>query len=122
MENAFIESLNGRLRDECLNVEIFEDLSAAREQIESWRIDYNDRRPHSALGDRTPNEFRRAAAKALSKETRPAEGPERDRPCRVKDPLTAAPSGPSLPRHVRPLGIRGGGPCPWRFRPPNDRV
>ena len=72
VENAFIESFNGRLRDECLNVEIFDDLGAAREQIERWRLDYNGRRPHSALGDRAPNEFARAAADAPSKGTRPA--------------------------------------------------
>ncbi len=72
VENAFIESFNGRLRDECLNVEIFDDLRTARRQIERWRLDYNDRRPHSALGDRTPNEFARAAADVSSKGTRAA--------------------------------------------------
>jgi putative transposase len=56
-ENGYIESFNGRLRDECLNSEIFFDLSDAREKLERWRRDYNDTRPHSALADRTPNEF-----------------------------------------------------------------
>lgn len=57
VENGYIESFNGRLRDECLNSEIFFDLSDAREKLERWRRDYNDTRPHSALADRTPNEF-----------------------------------------------------------------
>lgn len=74
VENAFIESFNGRLRDECLNVEVFDDLRAARDRIERWRIDYNSRRPHSALGDRTPNEFAQSAAEASSKGTWPAGG------------------------------------------------
>lgn len=74
VENAFIESFNGRLRDECLNVEIFDDLSAAREHIERWRLDDNEQRPHSALGDRTPNEFAQAAADVSSQGARPAGG------------------------------------------------
>ena len=57
VQNAFIESFNGRLRDECLNGEVFFDLSDARKKIERWRHDYNQNRPHSALGDRTPEEF-----------------------------------------------------------------
>lgn len=61
VENAFIESFNGRLREECLNVEIFEDLDAAREQLERWRMDYNTKRPHSALADQTPSEFAHSA-------------------------------------------------------------
>jgi hypothetical protein len=57
-----------------LNVEIFDDLAAAREQIERWRLDYNAERPHSALGDRTPNEFARAAAGMSRNRTRLAGG------------------------------------------------
>jgi len=56
-ENGHIESFNGRLRDECLNVNQFISLEDAREQIEHWRIDYNAHRPHSSLGNLTPNEF-----------------------------------------------------------------
>ena len=55
--NAFIESFNGRLRDECLNVHQFASLDEARTIIEAWRLDYNQRRPHSSLGHLTPNEF-----------------------------------------------------------------
>jgi putative transposase len=61
VENSYIESFNGRLRDECLNVEVFLDLADARWKIEKWRSDYNQQRPHSALADRTPNEFARTA-------------------------------------------------------------
>jgi putative transposase len=57
VENAFVESFNGRFRDECLNQHWFTSLADARAQIEAWRDDYNARRPHSALGDRTPQEF-----------------------------------------------------------------
>ena len=57
VENGYIESFNGRLRDECLNVEVFLDLADARRKLDAWRNDYNQRRPHSALADRTPDEF-----------------------------------------------------------------
>jgi putative transposase len=57
VENAFIESFNGRLRDECLNVHQFASLAEAQAIIEGWRVDYNQRRPHSSLGHLTPNEF-----------------------------------------------------------------
>ena len=61
VENSYIESFNGRLRDECLNVEVFLDLADAQLKIEKWRSDYNQQRPHSALADRTPQEFALAA-------------------------------------------------------------
>ena len=57
VENAFIESFNGRLRDECLNVHQFASLAEAQAIIEVWRCDYKQRRPHSSLGHLTPNEF-----------------------------------------------------------------
>ena len=60
VENGYIESFNGRLRDECLNVETFFDLTDIRDQLERWRQDYNQVRPHSALADRSPEEFARA--------------------------------------------------------------
>jgi putative transposase len=56
-ENAYIESFNARFRDECLNENWFLTLADARQKIEQWRQDYNQRRPHSSLGYRTPNEF-----------------------------------------------------------------
>ena len=57
VENAFAESFNGRLRDECLNESWFVSLDDARATIEQWRLDYNEVRPHSSLHDRTPTEF-----------------------------------------------------------------
>src|SRR5579859_1334870 len=57
MENAFIESFNGKFRDECLNEHWFEDLLDARGKIESYRVDYNQERPHSALGNLSPATF-----------------------------------------------------------------
>ena len=56
-DNGLCESFNGRLRDECLNVNEFESIDQARETIEAWRIDYNERRPHGALGHLTPSEY-----------------------------------------------------------------
>jgi putative transposase len=57
IENAFAESFNGRLRDECLNINWFLSLKHAREVIEVWRKDYNTVRPHSSLGGLAPQEF-----------------------------------------------------------------
>lgn len=57
VENGYIESFNGRLRDECLNVSLFFSLEDARQKLEQWRRDYNQARPHSALGDLAPAVF-----------------------------------------------------------------
>lgn len=57
VENAFIESFNGRLRDECLSRNAFENFEEAEEILEVWRNFYNDERPHSSLGNLTPREF-----------------------------------------------------------------
>lgn len=62
IENAYIESFNGRLREECLNVSWFKNLFDARRQIEAWREHYNRVRPHSVLHYRTPAEFALACA------------------------------------------------------------
>jgi putative transposase len=62
VENAFIESFNGKFRDECLNEHWFTGLMDARFTIENWRRDYNQVRPHSSLGGKTPEEFARTAA------------------------------------------------------------
>jgi putative transposase len=56
-ENAYIESFNGKFRDECLNEHWFVTMVQARRSIENWRIEYNTERPHSSLGDLTPEEF-----------------------------------------------------------------
>jgi putative transposase len=57
-QNAFVESFIGRLRDECLNETAFSTLGEARGLLAEWRDDYNRVRPHSALANRTPEEFR----------------------------------------------------------------
>ena len=57
VQNAFIESFNGRFRDECLNEHWFLDLADAKATIEAWRLDYNAIRPHGKLGGRTPDEY-----------------------------------------------------------------
>jgi putative transposase len=57
VQNAFVESFNSKLRDECLNEHVFLTLAEARRTIEAWRLDYNHCRPHSSLGALTPTEF-----------------------------------------------------------------
>jgi len=57
MQNAFVESFNGRSRDECLNENLFSTLEDARDKITAWKEDYNNHRPHSALGNIPPAEF-----------------------------------------------------------------
>jgi putative transposase len=57
VQNAYVESFNGKLRDECLNGSWFHTLPEAQRVIEQWRQDYNDRRPHSSLANRTPSAF-----------------------------------------------------------------
>ena len=58
-QNSFVESFNGRFRDECLNANWFENLADAKRKIEAWRVEYNETRPHSSLAYRTPAEFAR---------------------------------------------------------------
>jgi putative transposase len=58
-DNCFIETFNGSLRDECLNVHWFESLEDAKAKIEGWRRDYNESRPHQALAELAPAEFAR---------------------------------------------------------------
>ena len=56
-DNAFIEAFNGRLREECLNQSWFLSLEDAREKVEAWLREYNETRPHGALGNLAPVEF-----------------------------------------------------------------
>ena len=56
-QNAHVESFHGRLREECMTVSWFQNLFDARRKITAWRIEYNEERPHSSLGYRTPKEF-----------------------------------------------------------------
>lgn len=77
IENCFVESFNGRFRDECLNLHWFRSLRHARRAIEAWRLDYNRVRPHGSLGYRTPREFAQGAGlrslKATSAPPAPAQ-------------------------------------------------
>ncbi|MBB5696451.1 transposase InsO family protein [Roseomonas pecuniae] len=63
-DNAFIEAFNARLRAECLNASWFLSLADARTRIEEWRCQYNEERPHSALGNLTPSAFANQAQPA----------------------------------------------------------
>lgn len=74
MQNAFIESFNGRLRDELLNETLFTSLAQARVALGCWRADYNDTRPHSQLGWKTPSEFARTCHPRRDLALRYAEG------------------------------------------------
>lgn len=77
IQNAHIESFNARLREECLNEQLFVSLDDARSKIERWRIEYNRERPHSSLGNLTPEEFAARAtnpgSSALARTARPAQ-------------------------------------------------
>ena len=64
-QNGYIESFNGKLRDECLNENLFLNLQEARRLVEEWREEYNEWRPHSALNGKTPNEVARGEEKLI---------------------------------------------------------
>ncbi|MEF9476060.1 MAG: IS3 family transposase [Candidatus Mariimomonas ferrooxydans] len=59
-QNAYVESFNGKFRDECLNQQWFISLEEARQVIEAWRVDYNTERPHSSLNNQAPSVFKKA--------------------------------------------------------------
>jgi putative transposase len=77
VENAFIESFNGRLRDECLNAHVFASTLEAQRVLDAWRHDYNHVRPHSALQDRTPAQW--AQSVVDSREPRESTALRKDR-------------------------------------------
>ena len=66
-QNSYIESFNGKIRDECLNENWFETLSEAKALIEIWKNDYNETRPHSALGGLSPSAFAKEVRKQFEK-------------------------------------------------------
>ena len=72
-ENGYVESFNGKLRDELLNQELFLSLAEARFVIDRWRLDYNHYRPHSALAYRTPAAFAAGCVLPASATPRPPE-------------------------------------------------
>jgi putative transposase len=67
-QNAFVESFNGRLRDELLNETLFTSLAHARDALSVWRDDYNNVRPHSGLGNLTPSAFAKASAPEMQRD------------------------------------------------------
>jgi putative transposase len=106
VQNSYIESFNGRFRDECLNAHWFENMADARRKIESWRQEYNQQRPHSALAYRTPEEFARAWSPSPSATVIEQAGAP------VKDSLSAHKSSASLtgaPACSTPTGMRAKG-------------
>jgi hypothetical protein len=107
-DNALVESFNGRLRDECLNANWFLSLADARSKIETWRRQYNESRPHTALGWLTPQEFALAAAQQVAEEDPEAH-------------LSAGPKsgGPSMPKNLRSTrtSLVGQGQSPTRSLP-----
>ena len=80
MQNGYVESLNGRMRDELLNETLFLSMDQARAQIAAWVEDYNPERPHSALGYETPAAFAAELHKQWPAPLRPAGGLSPDHP------------------------------------------
>lgn len=95
-QNSFVESFNGRFRDECLNAHWFENLDDATRKIEAWRVEYNETRPHSALAYRTPAEFARLWSPSPSTTVIERTGEP------VKDSLTAHASLTGSPARSKP--------------------
>ena len=66
IQNTIIESYNGRMRDELLNLHWWDTVAQVREGVTGYRVDYNEVRPHGALGNKTPNEFARNYAATIN--------------------------------------------------------
>ena len=93
-QNAFIESFNARLRDELLNETLFTSLAQVRAMLASWKDDYNNARPHSALGNLTPTEYA----------DRSAPGPQRGGTLRYADGSAPRPIAPPSPMGSNVIG------------------
>jgi len=87
-QNAHVESFHGRLREECLAVSWFQNLFDARRKIAAWRKEYNEKRPHSSLGYKTPTEFAQAQAEGLYTAVREARDSNAI-PCPSRSPIPA---------------------------------
>jgi len=101
MQNGYVESFNGRFRDECLNTHWFLNLADARGKIEQWRRNYNAERPHSSLDWRTPQEFAKDCSEltsgmAATPPGRPSAGADGTTVLAVKGSLTPRPGGRAL--------------------------
>ena len=100
MQNGRVESFNGRMREECLNVSWFGNLFEARGKIEVWRREYNEERPHSSLGYRTPEEF----AREVSGEKGSGKAAPRKTEGRFSSPLGNPAKGAGFPLSHSPGG------------------
>jgi transposase InsO family protein len=98
MQNGFVESFNGRMRDELLNETMFRNMAHARAVIRAWATDFNETRPHSALGYQTPKAFAEYLTTATDTSTAPSESSAR---MSVAPP---APTGVSTQRAPVPAG------------------
>ncbi|SEM68407.1 Integrase core domain-containing protein [Roseovarius tolerans] len=98
MQNGFVESFNGRMRDELLNETMFRNMAHARAVIRAWADDFNETRPHSALGYRTPKAFAEHLTTATNTRAAPSESSAR---MSVAPP---APTGVSTQRALIPAG------------------
>jgi putative transposase len=67
MQNGYVESFNGRFRDECLNANWFLHIGDAEQKIEQWSMEYNEERPHSSLAYSTPREYAEACSELTSR-------------------------------------------------------
>ncbi len=101
MQNGFMESFNGKLRDECLNEHVFSSLAEARRVIEAWRVDYNEVRPHSSLAYQTPEEFAAAWVERQGGNTAPDASPCHRARSHQGQACGGAEGAPSLTRPAR---------------------
>ncbi len=109
-QNAHVESFHGRLREECLRVSWFANLFDARGKVTNWKREYNEERPHSSLGYRTPDEFARVAkAQSYGKDVSPA---HLENACGVSPYW----NGPPFVSGTDGLFCCAGG-SPWRSQP-----
>uniref|UniRef100_UPI000A8607A1 integrase core domain-containing protein n=1 Tax=Aureimonas sp. D3 TaxID=1638164 RepID=UPI000A8607A1 len=97
-QNGFIESFNGRLRDELLNETLFRSLPHARAVLEAWRRDYNEERPHSRLGWMTPRDFARTISETTGRNAALNNGSA------LRPLATAIDDGPDHDRTLAPAG------------------
>lgn len=100
-QNGFVESFNGKLRDECLNEHVFSSLAEARRVIEAWRVDYNEVRPHSSLAYQTPEEFAAAWVERQGGNTAPDASPCHRARSHQGQACGGAEGAPSLTRPAR---------------------
>jgi putative transposase len=104
IQNAFIESFNSRLREECLNDQVFRSLDDARRKIEQWRNQYNRARPHSSLGYLSPEEFAASHSHLWSEPAARSAGPAKEMPSGALHPMTVSVEEPDSFSSQPPIG------------------